>query len=141
LLVVVGKSSLDSRNESGQPRRLVVSGAWVRGEVAGAVRAEESAPVTRGIDFGVLFRAQLFIERDADDAAGMGQSPGDIPICNELTDSALVGVSLRLTGSDAIERNHELVQVLQDHNDLVEGHADLSGRHVHQRLQLQISAG
>lgn len=115
------------------PMRLSSQLDWSVGGACGAVRAVEA----KGITLGVLVLAQLRIQRDADAASGAGKSPSDIPVGDVLADGVLVGGSEFLAGSDLIEGNHELAEVLQDCHDLIEVHADLAGGHVHQPIQLQ----
>ncbi|WP_437076548.1 hypothetical protein [Streptomyces sp. enrichment culture] len=82
---------------------LAVSAGLVSGGADGAVRAVEVALVAQGVDLGVVFLAQLCIQRDADDASGAGQSPSDIPVGDELADGVLVGRTGCLTGSEPVK--------------------------------------
>lgn len=116
--------------------RAAVSAGLVCRGAGGSVRAVEVALVAQCVELSDLFPAQLLIQRGTDDASGVGQPPGDVPVGNEFADGAVVGGSGRLAGSESIEGNHELVQVLQDSNSLAERHADLAGGHVHRPIQL-----
>lgn len=93
--------------------------------------------VTQGVELGVVFLAQLCIQRDTDVASGVGQSPSDIPVGDEFADGVLVGGSACPAGSESVEGNDKLVQVRRYCDDLAEGHSDPSGGHVHQPIQLQ----
>ena len=111
-----------------------VSAGLVSEGADSAVRAVEAALLAQCVDLGVVFLAQLCLQRDADDASGVSQSPSDIPVRDELADDVLVDGSGCLSGSEPVEGNDELVQVLQYCDDVIEGHADLSGGHVHQPI-------
>lgn len=51
---------------------------------SGGVRGVEAALIAQGVDLGVLLLAQLRVQRDAEDVAGVGQPPSDIPVRDEL---------------------------------------------------------
>jgi hypothetical protein len=127
-----------------------VSAGWIRRIRRGTGRAAcaaEAAPVTPGIDLGVVLDDQSRIERDADERSGTtGQSSGDIPVGDEFADGprvggpgvggAGVGGSGRLEGSESADDSHELVHVPQDLDDFVEGRTDLPGGSVHRPMEL-----
>ncbi|MFH8468323.1 hypothetical protein [Streptomyces sp. NPDC017991] len=118
----IDAADADMNAEPGNRSYAVESGELISGGAA-----VETALAAQGVDLGVVFLAQLRIQRDTDNAPGTGRSPGDIPVVDELADGAFVGTSGCLSGSEPVEGDHELVQVLQDCDDLVEGHADLLG--------------